>query len=613
MALNVRANPSNFVKSIFILFAVLLIIFSLAGTVNAFAGGDGTAGNPYQIADESHLMMINGNLSRYFILGNDITLTSLWTPLGSAANPFTGSLDGNGSMIVGLQIISSTDNVGLFAVTDSASIFNLTIESIGVSGNNQVGVVAGNVTNTTFDNISVVVTGDITGSDNVGGLVGYMDDESEIFYSHATGTVTGNSNVGGLVGQLSSGQIISSSAAGNVEGFYHIGGLVGDLYNSTISMSYATGDVIGILFVGGLVGWVFGGTISDSSAAGNVEGEAGIGGLVGGLVSLMDLTGVLLSSGTIFNSFATGNVEGEVGIGGLVGATDSKVSISESFATGDVEGISNVGGLVGELVGSLILNSFSAGNVEGVDMVGGLVGHVFPAKDWGTGDYIPSTISNSYATGSVEGVDMVGGLVGRMLYVEISNSMALNNFVNGATNVHRDFGEIVVGPATLSVDVFDVFVWNNLTINGTLGTAPLSPETEEITSIDVWNTYPSALWTDLGFTTTDWVLNSYGKFLLPVHIWFVDAGPDAPVIADATHLIPRSVGGGGGGSGTGNATVVDPITPEPPRPPITPEPPEPPEPPVTPEPPEAAAIIILLFVIGIAAFTYRKVEEVKEK
>ena len=106
-------------------------------------------------------------------------------------------------------------------------------------------------------------------------------------------------------------------------------------------------------------------------------------------------------------------------------------------------------------------------------------------------------------------------------------------------------------------------------------------------------------------------------------------------IADATHLRPPGGngnggnngdgnngngsnggggGGGGGGSGTGNATIADN------RPGVTPPPGPAEEPPyvpherlpVIPEDVSGPAAVILLFVMGIAAFIYRRVEEIKE-
>ena len=593
MTLDYRDIRSNNFIIFFFVFATLLIIFSLAGTASAFDGGDGTADDPFQIADESHLMMINGNLTSYFILVNDITLTSLtlpWTPLGSATDPFTGSLDGYKFKIVGLQI-SSADDVGLFAVTSDASIFNLTIEADSVQGDNRIGVVAGSATNTSFDNISVTVTEDVRGVSHVGGLVGLMID-SDIKNSHVIGDVTGvggGEEIGGLVGSMINSNIENSHVTGDVTGIDVVGGLVGEIYNGTIEDSHVIGNVTGVDQVGGLAGVVNTGEISYSSATGTVTGRDA----VGGLVSEIDNV-------EIFSSSATGAVTGRWAVGGLVGVVAGDVGsseISESFAKGDVTGDAVVGGLVGQLDSSQIKNSSATGNVKGNVWVGGLVGEI----DNGT-------ISDSYATGNVRGTNRVGGLVGEIQYGEISNSMALNDFVNGETDVHRDFGEIT-GLATIT----DVFVWNNITVNGIRGTDPLYPATAEITSIDVWNTYPSPVWTDLGFASTEWVLNTYGRFLLPVHVWSIDANLGyAYVVADATHLMPRQPVSGGGGSGTGTATIVNPQD-DNEAAYVIPLPPVIPEPPVTPEPPEAVAIIILSFVIGIAAFTYRKVEEAKEK
>ena len=68
--------------------------------------------------------------------------------------------------------------------------------------------------------------------------------------------------------------------------------------------------------------------------------------------------------------------------------------------------------------------------------------------------------------------------------------------------------------------------------------------------------------------------------------------------------------GGGGGSPTGNATILDPPIIRPP--PVIPEIPEPPVIPELPEP-EIPVTVILLSIIGIAVFAYRRVEEAKEK
>ena len=80
---------------------------------------------------------------------------------------------------------------------------------------------------------------------------------------------------------------------------------------------------------------------------------------------------------------------------------------------------------------------------------------------------------------------------------------------------------------------------------------------------------------------------------------------------------PAGGGNGGGGSGTGSAAIVPPAEPPAsPHPPVSSQP-EPPyagyERPPEPEVPVPVIVVPFLFMIAIAAFCYRKVEETKEK
>ena len=647
MTLDKRTKKCCF-KHILLIFTALIILLSLTGSVSAFgAGGDGSVTDPFQIATPEHLQEIgiNGStLDSYFILNNDITLTAPWTPLGSSASPFTGSLDGNGSTIFGLEINTASNGAGLFGFTDGASITNLTIDSATISGASEVGTVAGFANNTTFDNIAVIggtvdgsggrlgglvgqmqygslisnsyAEADIKGSGHAGGLVGYMSDAdsmekgSRIINSHAAGSVTAVGVTGGLVGEMSyNGSIINSFATGNVNGGDQTGGLVGTMTNSEISYSYTTGDVNGYRWVGGLVGLMSQSKILNSFATGIVIGVDSIdyGGSTGGLVGSM-------FESEVSNSYFTGNVGG-YHVGGLVGGMWGS-KISNSFVTGNVEGYSRAGGLTCDMAeGGYILNSFVAGNVKG-SSVGGLVAHLDDGK-----------ISNSFVTGNIEATGSwgsAGGLVGFINSGTIQNSMALSKFINGDNNmawygisVYQDIVWLGAGTAD------NLFVWNNTT-NAVNTTTPITSQTDatRVDCQDVWGTFPTnPIWAT--FDTADWTLNSHSEFRLPVPTWTIDPNLGyANVIANAMHLYYEppngGSGSGGGGSGTGNATVTDPgAGGNETRPPVVPEPPEVPEPPAAPEtpeiPPEMPLIVILFPLLGVAAFAYRNVEGTKEK
>jgi len=301
------------------------------------------------IATLQELQAINTELdSDYKLVRNiDASETESWndgegfTPIGDWSDgdreedEFTGSFDGQGYEIEGLTINRpDEDNIGLLGNTGDSS----EIENIGMVNYN------------------------IHGNSNVGGLVGFNTDGSTVIESYATGSVTGTGEVGGLVG-YNGGTVIESYAEGSVTGTEVVGGLVG-FNGGTVSESYAEGSVTGdSAAVGGLVGINNFGTVSESYATGSVTSDfAAVGGLVG------------FNFGDVSESYATGSVSGDERVGGLVG--DNEGEVSESYATGSVTGdFAAVGGLVGDNKGE-VSESYATGSVTSdFAVVGGLVGN----------------------------------------------------------------------------------------------------------------------------------------------------------------------------------------------------------------------------------------------
>ncbi len=313
----------------------------------AFADGNGTESNPYQISNVTHLQNMELYLDAHYILINDIDASETvdWNygagfdPVGDDPNAFTGCLDGQNYTITDLYINRpSTDYVGLFGGLDIGRVKNVGLENADVSGGDYVGGLVG----------------------VVGGGFGMLN----VNNSYATGDVSGGEYVGGLVGFVTIGTVSNSYATGDVSGENDgVGGLVGANFHGTVSNSYATGDVSGDQFVAGLVGLNFYGTVSNSYATGDVSGNfSDFGGLVG-----------FNYCGTVCNSYATGAVSGGDYVGGLVGYTTSS-SLKNTYATGAVSGGDYVGGLMGAISGSSVSNSYATGDVSGDQFVGGLVG-----------------------------------------------------------------------------------------------------------------------------------------------------------------------------------------------------------------------------------------------
>ena len=216
-----------------------------------------------------------------------------WEPIGKDANHFRTTFNGNGFVMSNLYINRpSTDHVGLFGIASVATICNVHLAGVEVTGGDYVGGLAGAILSSslTASCVTGTVVGDTTnGSANyVGGLVGILS-VGAITASYSTGTVTasGGSAVsqytGGLVGYASIGAIIAASySTATVRGDRYVGGLVGygtdapDLY-----ATYARGDVIATENnAGGLAGY-FEGDISVSYATGDVMGNNNVRGLVG--------------------------------------------------------------------------------------------------------------------------------------------------------------------------------------------------------------------------------------------------------------------------------------------------------------------------------------------
>ena len=275
-----------------------------------------------------------------------------WDPIGDRPR-FTATFEGNDNTIANLFISHPTgnhDRLGLFARLENATVRNLTLTGASVTGDDRVGILAGQSYGTTVIS-GVSVSGDVTAGDDIAGvLIGATSDDTTIEDASASGSVTGNGNVGGLVGS-NNGDISRSRSSANVFGDENdsasdkVGGLAG--YTSgAITASFATGSVSplsnadSVNFAGGLIGEGSGSVVITASyAAGSVSGNQRVGGLIGAFSN---------SSGKVVASYATGAVTGSEDVGGLIGSAGTPdVVVTASYSTGAVTGTTNAGGLIG--------------------------------------------------------------------------------------------------------------------------------------------------------------------------------------------------------------------------------------------------------------------------
>jgi len=334
-------------------FAVALVLAQYAGAA-VYSGGDGKESDPYQVGDAADLALLCDTPSdwgRCFLLTADIDLDGAsLTPIGNAADPFTGVFDGSSHIIRnGKVAVSGNEYVGLFGCLGTGSaVRNLGVEAVSVTG-------------TLF----------------VGGLAGY-NEGGAVISCYTTGAVAGaagGSDVGGLLGCNVLGSINSCYATGTVTGANCVGGLAGTNYGSIVSCS-ATGSVRGSGNVGGLVGANSSlGAVSSCLATATVTGT---GGAVGGLAGI--------NHGGIASCYASGNVAGSNGAGGLAG--DNSGSITHCYATGKVTGNTDLGGLLGRSSGGAVIQSYWDQEASGLSASAGGEGR---GTDAMTYPYAPDT------------------------------------------------------------------------------------------------------------------------------------------------------------------------------------------------------------------------------
>ena len=282
-------------KCVSILLVTVLVLalfpWGIKASNSPFAGGDGSAENPYQVQTAVQLNEVRNYLESHFIQTADIELGAApwdqgegWQPIGSSGtgNRFTGSFDGGGYTIKGLTINRPTTFYqGLFGYTLNAVLRNIYLEDAQLQTGGSSGGLAGYCSGGVIENASAEVQ-ILSTANSIGGLVGFSNG-AEIRYASSTGSVQGGSYVGGLVGYSSSSSniIADTYSRASVSGSSHVGGLLGYLAYGGVFRSYSTGHVTGGDNVGGFLGRSLGGSVEhcywDTQTSGQEESAGGVG------------------------------------------------------------------------------------------------------------------------------------------------------------------------------------------------------------------------------------------------------------------------------------------------------------------------------------------------
>lgn len=302
-----------------------------AASNGEFAGGTGTANDPYQIETAEQLNNVRNYMEEHFVLNRDIDMsnTKNFVPIGTKENPFKGFFNGNNHTINNLTIKQDDlDAVGLFGNSEDGDFRNISLDNL---------LIEVDIKSPSYTNESSYI--------NVGGIVGCRDNKNEIFNCEVKGK-------------------INVDISKNDDHRVRIGGITGyngNLYNCR---NYAQINVInnengeqvgdGIVECGGIAG-AGAGYIEKCYNYGDIKGISGkslsIGGISGsdGLISRCDNYGNI-SGRTKYCEYQLDGCD-NCDVGGIVGETKRDTSYctnyGDIYAKAEVGGSTSAGGISG--------------------------------------------------------------------------------------------------------------------------------------------------------------------------------------------------------------------------------------------------------------------------
>lgn len=317
--------------------------FSVTIKAKTMWEGSGTKSDPFLIrnlADLKNLPNVTDKSGYYFRQVADIdALSENWIQIGTEDKPFRHNYDGGGYKISNLCL--DGDAQGLFSWVEDSQFKNIRIVNAHTKDNHRTeegrsdkrpgnggntGAIVGYGTGCAFENCSATVNFQSSNSPT-GGLVGFVVLKNKAYAlmkdCYVSGTVTGSGYVGGLIGHI-----------------WHY--MDDDRHTHTIAVQNCSADVNIRIFtssterpcVGGLIGEAFGVKIEKCHASGSINVINGdLGGLVGNAGNYTD---VIRCYADVDIYAATDNVDGGISAGGLIGHIYCRSDVYDCYATGNI-------------------------------------------------------------------------------------------------------------------------------------------------------------------------------------------------------------------------------------------------------------------------------------
>ena len=457
----------------------------------AFAGGSGTAEDPFQIANAQQLALLAKVTNQeydwdhlderdlyqngYYVLTADISLNDtsnfanweseppayVWDPIGAASKDiergyadFRGVFDGQGHTISGLYSLSARlhdkeDTAGgLFGDADRAQIRNVNItDSMLIAAEMQnAGLLVGESSSSVIENCHVsgrLIVNNVAASGGVAGRV-YGDVFADCSFS---GSIVAENehtcaNVGGVCGALhSTGERLVNYASIEVRNspvMWDCGGVVGSVSQAVLRDSVNNGDIT-VYGQSKSIGGVCG-TVAASFGFARDENDK--------LIKVPENSEIIncINNGSV-TAVESERVGGIAGGGSSVFQPTGTIIIQGCMNNGEIRGKEYVGGIVGEVFAEYgnyqLQQCVNTGSVTGSDRVAGIAGSVNTTMG-------ASVIEGCENRGSVTATSEESGTAGGILGWGVDPTLSYGEGDSGSLTIRkcRNSGSVTVNAGT---------------------------------------------------------------------------------------------------------------------------------------------------------------------
>ncbi len=297
-----------------------------------FIGGDGTLDNPYRLSTVGDLQQMIADPTAHYLVVNDIDARGF--NFTTIQQPFTGSLNGDGHVISGLNVGSGSlfaqlepdSEVHDIIFTDpiaepgsvafiakearGAKIYNLTIRRLTYTDPNEelygdFGTIAYRASNETEISLCAVLDATLNLPNyTIGGIVGSLRTSATINACVFSGSIVGGVSVGGILSDdYNAGGVTNCHVNADITAKNTIGGIIGTSSRGQIHNCHVQGSIKatepalrGGLKTGGIAGELDPAATSYSKSAHRAPDYSSAV-IAGCYVSLSELTGPELDEG----------------------------------------------------------------------------------------------------------------------------------------------------------------------------------------------------------------------------------------------------------------------------------------------------------------------------